>query len=108
MVLFSIFFLVAELEGTSFASELLIDSAESFDFLINTVVGRVEVNLQQTRAVKANTKALADDFCGVYKIFEDSIMDGSEAAAVWALLPLDFVVTRLFGEDTTLGNDDNL
>src|SRR3989338_2475284 len=101
--------LITEFEGNILASEFLIHSAESFNFVFNrALISLVEVNFEQTRSIETDTDALSNDFSRVYKIFENGFVNSSHGTATRALLEADFVVTCGFRENATLGNDNNV
>ena len=68
----------------------------------------VQMNLEQTGAVKTETNSLADNFCRVNKVVEDSIVNSHQSTTAWTLLLLPVHLPGWLGQNPSLGDKDHM
>lgn len=68
----------------------------------------VQVDLEETSAIKTEADPLADNFCWVHEVVEDSTVNGHQRTAAGSLLFLLVNFPRRLGEDSPLGNEDDM
>ena len=68
----------------------------------------VQMNLEQTGTVKTETNPLADNFCRVNKVVEDSIVNSHQSTTAWTLLLLPVHFPGWLGQNPSLGDKDHM
>jgi hypothetical protein len=64
-------------------------------------------HFQQLRTIDAHTSALSNDFSRIDKVLKDLVMDISQSARPWSLLP-DARITSGLGKSASLGDKDDM
>ena len=59
-------------------------------------------------SIESDSSSSADDLSGVAKILEDFVVDVGEGSAEWSLLLLVSGLSSGLGEDSSLGEDDDV
>jgi len=97
-----------EKELSILARQSFVDRCECVQFRFHVrLILLIQIHFEDLGVVKTNAGSLRDYLCGIDEVLKDGTMDGCEGAAAGSLLSLDAIVSPLFGQNLSVGDDDD-